>query len=60
MVLLIKTCFGNPYSGKAEKEAVLGCRYVWVWHLFSSLWKLHEELLTALCLQNPSTEKNSI
>lgn len=24
MVLLIKTCFGNPHSGEAEKDVLLG------------------------------------
>lgn len=37
-MLLIK-CFGNGHCSEAEKEALLGCRYVF----FTSLRNLHED-----------------
>lgn len=38
-MLLIKTCFGNNPCSEAEKDALLGCRYVF----FTSRQNLHED-----------------
>lgn len=42
MVLLIKMCFGNPHSGEAEKDVLLGCGCVFdtFFPLFGSCMKI--------------------